>query len=85
MMYRAAILGTIFIAAWMGFTIPASAQAWTIKGTCSTATIAESDGVQTGTRRSEWKGFPLADATGESRSCNARFGRILVDESVGPV
>ena len=48
-MYRAAILGTIFIAAWMGFTIPASAQAWTIKGTCSTAAIAESDGVQTGT------------------------------------
>ena len=47
MIYRAAILGTFFIAAWTGSTIPASAQAWTIKGSCSKAAIAESDGVQT--------------------------------------
>ena len=48
MIYRAAVLSIILMAAGMGFTIPAHAEAWTVKGTCSKANIAESDGVQTG-------------------------------------
>jgi len=48
MIYRAAVLSTILMAAGMGFTIPAYAEAWTVKGKCTKANIAESDGVQTG-------------------------------------
>jgi hypothetical protein len=48
MIYRAAVLSTILMAAGMGFTIPAYAEAWTVKGTCSKGNIAQSDGVQTG-------------------------------------
>jgi hypothetical protein len=47
MIFRVAVLSTILMAG-MGFTIPAHAEAWTIKGTCSKGNIAESDGVQTG-------------------------------------
>ena len=46
MIYRAAIVSTIFMAS-LGFATPAYAEAWTVKGTCSKANIAESDGVQT--------------------------------------
>jgi hypothetical protein len=48
MINRAAVLSIILMAVGIGFTIPAHAEAWTFKGTCSKANIAESDGVQTG-------------------------------------
>jgi len=48
MINRAAVMGAILMAAGLGLTIPAHAEAWTFKGTCSKANIAESDGVQTG-------------------------------------
>ena len=47
MIDRAVVLGTILMAG-LGFTIPAYAEAWTVKGACSKGNIAQSDGVQTG-------------------------------------
>jgi len=47
MIYRVAVLSTVLMAG-MGITIPANAEAWTVKGKCTKANIAESDGVQTG-------------------------------------
>ena len=38
MIYRAAIVSTIFMAS-LGFATPAYAEAWTVKGTCSTAYV----------------------------------------------
>jgi len=47
MIYRMAVLSTVLMAS-IGFAIPAHAEAWTLKGTCSKGNIAKSDGVQTG-------------------------------------
>ena len=47
MIYRMAVLSTILMAS-IGFAIPAHAEAWTLKGTCSKGNITQSDGVQTG-------------------------------------